>query len=39
MAAPPQHVTDAYAVVGGTERAFGEEDDRPAFVRADDAAA
>jgi hypothetical protein len=30
MPASPQHVADAYAVVGGPERALGKEDDRPA---------
>jgi hypothetical protein len=39
MAALPQHIADAYAVVGGPERALGEEDDRPAGLLVDDAAA
>jgi hypothetical protein len=31
MAATPQHLADADTVVGGPERALGEEDDRPAI--------
>jgi nucleoside-diphosphate-sugar epimerase len=39
MAAPSQHVADAYAVVGGPERALREEDDRPAVCLVDDGSA